>query len=119
MLQESCSVAPTDSHIADSTTIEHESWLLQEVLRDLSHCLRRSIPQPESGITYGVKHFQLNASAENCLQVVFHAVMFTAVSVQGLGVEWKMSSSNLSETKYSFSYTYLNILCLYTIYYSM
>ena len=87
MLQESCSVAPTDSHITEGTTIEHESWLLQEVLRDLPHCLHRSIPQPESGITYGVRHFQLSASAENCLQVVFLTLMFTVVSLQGLGVE--------------------------------
>lgn len=43
MLQESCSVVSTDSHIAESITIEHVSWLLQEVLRELPHCLHRSV----------------------------------------------------------------------------
>jgi hypothetical protein len=107
MLQESCSVAPTDSHIAEGTTIEHESWLLQEVVRDLPHCLHRSIPQPESGITYGVRHFQLNALAENCLQVVFCTLhVHSSVTTRTECGMKNVKLINLSEAKYSFCYTY-------------
>jgi len=50
---ELCNWSHRYSHIAGGTTIEHESWLHLEALRHLPHCLCRSIPQPESSITYG------------------------------------------------------------------
>jgi len=42
------------SHIVGGTNTKHESWLPQEVPRDLPHCLCSSITQPESSITYGM-----------------------------------------------------------------
>jgi len=75
---------------AGVTTSEPESWLPQEVLRNMPHCLFRSIPQPEYSITYDVRNFLLNMLSESCMQVVFHTVMFTVVSPPGLGCGMKM-----------------------------
>jgi methionyl-tRNA formyltransferase len=55
VLQDSCPIAPTDTApLLKVRLAELGSRLLQEALRDLPHSLHRSIPQPESGITYGM-----------------------------------------------------------------
>jgi len=94
MLQESCSVAPTDSH--HCRRYNYRTCVLAS-----SGSSKRPAPTACIGLYHSqnlashmvLRHFQLNASAENCSQVVFRTLMFTAVSLQGLGVEWKMWSS--------------------------
>jgi methionyl-tRNA formyltransferase len=55
VLQESCPIFPADTApLLKARLSELGSRLLQEALRDLPYCLHRSIPQPESGITYGM-----------------------------------------------------------------
>jgi methionyl-tRNA formyltransferase len=55
VLQESCPIAPTDTaQVLKARLSELGSRLLQESLRDLPHCLHRAVPQPKSGITYGM-----------------------------------------------------------------
>jgi methionyl-tRNA formyltransferase len=55
VLQERCPIAPTDTAaVLKARLSELGSGLLRESLRDLPHCLHRAVPQPESGITYGM-----------------------------------------------------------------
>jgi methionyl-tRNA formyltransferase len=55
--------------------------LLQKTLKDLPHCLLKSEPQPDSGITYGMSYSfarPVEHVTSNLCTVVFQAVLFTA-----------------------------------------
>ncbi|XP_021923687.1 methionyl-tRNA formyltransferase, mitochondrial isoform X2 [Zootermopsis nevadensis] len=57
VLQERCPIAPTDTApVLKERLAELGSKLLQETLKDLPRCLHESVPQPESGVTYGMSY---------------------------------------------------------------
>jgi hypothetical protein len=57
VLQERWPIAPTDTApMLKVQLAELGSKLLQETLKDLPHCLHKSVPQPDSGITYGMSY---------------------------------------------------------------
>jgi hypothetical protein len=75
VLQERCPITPTDTALMLKARLaELGAKLLQETLKDLPHCLHKSVPQPDFGITYGMSY----SFASHLCTVVFQTNMFTA-----------------------------------------
>lgn len=94
------------SHTDEGVSIQHESWLPQEVLRYLPHCLHSSVPQPESSIMYGMNQTFPNQLIIRKLfaSCVSYYHVHSSVTTRTGDVVKNLKPINLSRTKYRLCY---------------